>query len=99
MSKSITAIGLEDSHSGGDASVEIREGMGGEDATLLAEDLFNMYRNFARMRGWAVQVVSQTPGKPAGIREAIFRVRGEGAYGRLRHETGRHLVQRVPIGE
>ncbi len=81
------------------AVVEIRAGTGGDEAGLFAADLMRMYRRLAERSGWRVELVSVSEGIPGAIREAIFTVRGKGAYGRLRYESGVHRVQRVPETE
>jgi len=81
------------------AVVEIRAGTGGDEAGLFAADLMRMYRRLAERSGWRVELVSVSEGIPGAIREAIFTVRGRGAYGRLRYESGVHRVQRVPETE
>ncbi|MFQ6044932.1 MAG: peptide chain release factor 1 [Gemmatimonadales bacterium] len=82
-----------------DTIVEIRAGTGGDEAALFASDLVRMYTRYAERRGWTVETVSVSPATLGGVREAVFRVRGENAYGRLRHESGVHRVQRVPVTE
>jgi peptide chain release factor 1 len=81
------------------AVVEIRAGTGGDEAGLFAADLLRMYRRMAEREGWTVELMSVSEGIPGSIREAIFTVRGKGAYGRLRYESGVHRVQRVPETE
>jgi len=81
------------------AVLEIRAGTGGDEAGLFAADLARMYRRFAERRGWTVELVSLSEGIPGSIKEAIFTVRGKGAYGLLRYESGVHRVQRVPETE
>jgi peptide chain release factor 1 len=79
--------------------VEVRAGTGGDEASLFAADLLRMYTRFAERRGWVVEMLELHPGNVGGIKEAIFAVRGERAYGALRHESGVHRVQRVPATE
>src|SRR5689334_15521052 len=81
------------------AVVEIRAGTGGDEAGLFASDLMEMYRRLAERQGWAIELMSLSQGIPGSIKEAIFTVRGRGAYGRLRYESGVHRVQRVPATE
>ncbi len=81
------------------AVLEVRAGTGGDEAGLFAADLARMYRRFAERRGWTVELVSLSEGIPGSIKEAIFTVRGKGAYGLLRYESGVHRVQRVPETE
>ncbi|HET7038837.1 MAG TPA: peptide chain release factor 1 [Gemmatimonadales bacterium] len=79
--------------------VEVRAGTGGDEAALFAADLLRMYTRFAERRGWTVEMLELHAGNVGGIKEAIFVVRGERAYGALRHESGVHRVQRVPATE
>ncbi|HZD05681.1 MAG TPA: peptide chain release factor 1, partial [Longimicrobiales bacterium] len=78
---------------------EIRAGTGGDEAGLFAADLMRMFRRLAERRRWNVELVSLSEGIPGSVKEAIFTVRGKGAYGRLRFESGVHRVQRVPETE
>jgi peptide chain release factor 1 len=81
------------------AVVEVRAGTGGDEAGLFASDLMRMYNRFADRMGWSVELMSVSEGIPGSIKEAIFTVRGRGAYGKLRFESGVHRVQRVPTTE
>ncbi len=81
------------------AVLEIRAGTGGDEAGLFAADLFRMYRRMAEREGWSVELMSVSEGIPGAIKEAVFTVKGKGAYGRLRYESGVHRVQRVPETE
>ena len=82
-----------------EAIMEIRAGVGGEEASLFARDLFRMYTRYAHSRGWEVELVSKTETELGGFKEVIFKIKGRGAYERLKHERGVHRVQRVPITE
>ncbi len=80
--------------------LEIRAGTGGEEAALFAGVLMRMYSKYSEARGWKIEVMSSSPGDLAGsFREVIMRVIGEGAYSRLKFESGAHRVQRVPETE
>ena len=81
------------------AVVEIRAGTGGDEAGLFSANLMRMYRRLAERCGWSVEMANVSEGIPGSIKEAIFTVRGKGAYGRLRYESGVHRVQRVPETE
>ena len=81
------------------AVIEIRAGTGGDEAGLFASDILRMYRRFAERNRWSVEVMSLSEGISSSIKEVIFTVRGSGAYGRLRYESGVHRVQRVPSTE
>ncbi len=81
------------------AIVEIRAGTGGDEAGLFAGDLFEMYQAFARNQGWELEVMSVSDSEMGGYKEIVFGVKGAGAYGMLKHESGVHRVQRVPATE
>ncbi|HEV8214496.1 MAG TPA: peptide chain release factor 1, partial [Gemmatimonadaceae bacterium] len=81
------------------AIVEIRAGTGGDEAALFAADLYRMYTRFCERQGWRVETMSYSDGTLGGIREVIFKVSGDGAYGAMRWESGVHRVQRVPRTE
>lgn len=79
--------------------VEIRAGTGGDEAGLFAADLFRMYTRYAEARGWKSEILSQNETGIGGFKEVIFQVRGQGAFSRLKYESGVHRVQRVPMTE
>ena len=79
--------------------VEIRGGVGGEEAALFAGDLFRMYTRFAERQGWRVDIVDANPTTIGGFKEISFTVDGQGAYSKLKYESGTHRVQRVPVTE
>jgi len=79
--------------------LEIRAGTGGEEAALFAGDLMRMYLRYAETRGWKIEQISAAESDLEGYREVIMRVIGEGAYSRLKFESGAHRVQRVPETE
>jgi len=81
------------------AVIEIRAGTGGDEASLFAGDLYRMYSRYCEARGWKVEVADVTEGTAGGYKEVIFNVRGDGAYGQLKYESGVHRVQRVPDTE
>ncbi len=81
------------------AILEIRPGTGGEEAALFAGDLLRMYQRYAEAQGWRCETVSLTETELGGLREAVMRVNGEGAFARLKFESGVHRVQRVPVTE
>jgi peptide chain release factor 1 len=82
-----------------DVVVEIRAGTGGEEAALFAADLYRMYSRFAEDQGWKVEPLSASPTGVGGMKEIIFGISGDGAYSRLKFESGVHRVQRVPVTE
>jgi len=79
--------------------LEVRAGTGGDESALFAGDLFRMYFRYAERHGWRVEVVSQSPGEVGGYKEIIAKIIGQGAYSRLKFESGGHRVQRVPATE
>ncbi len=79
--------------------LEVRAGVGGEEAALFAEELANMYRKYAEIRGWSVRVLDEADSPLGGYKEASFEIRGRGVYEMLRFETGVHRIQRVPATE
>ena len=79
--------------------LEIRAGTGGEEAGLFAADLFRMYNRYAQRKGWKTEVVDTNETGIGGIREVVLQVKGGGAYSRLKHESGTHRVQRIPVTE
>jgi len=81
------------------AIVEIRPGTGGDEAALFAADLYRMYTRFLDRRGWKYEPLQYSEGTLGGLKEAVFKVTGDGAFGALRWESGTHRVQRVPATE
>jgi peptide chain release factor 1 len=79
--------------------LEVRAGTGGDESALFAGDLFRMYTRYAERNRWQVEVISESPGEVGGYKEIIARVVGQGAYSRLKFESGGHRVQRVPDTE
>ena len=79
--------------------LEVRAGVGGEEAALFAKEIADMYRGYATVRGWSMKTLSESKTDIGGYKEATFEVRGRGAYERLRFETGVHRIQRVPATE
>lgn len=79
--------------------IEIRGGAGGEEAALFANSLFRMYSMYAEKMGWKLEVLSSNPTELGGFKEISFSIEGDGAYSRLKYESGVHRVQRVPETE
>jgi peptide chain release factor 1 len=79
--------------------LEIRAGTGGDEAALFAAELFRMYSRYAEARGWKIEVLSSHDTGVGGLKEIIASIEGSGAYSRLKHESGVHRVQRVPVTE
>ena len=79
--------------------LEIRAGTGGEEAALFGADLLRMYMRYAERQGWKTEIVSKSESDLGGYKEVIVRVIGDGAYSKLKFESGGHRVQRVPATE
>lgn len=79
--------------------VEIRAGAGGDEAALFASDIYRMYIRYAERRGWKYEMMSLNENGLGGFKECTFQINGEGAYSRLKYESGTHRVQRVPETE
>jgi peptide chain release factor 1 len=82
-----------------DVVLEIRAGTGGQEASLFASDLYEMYRRYAERKRWKTEVLSSSPSDLGGFKEVVLEIHGKGAYSRLKHESGVHRVQRVPVTE
>lgn len=81
------------------AIVEVRAGTGGDEAALFAGDLLRMYQRYAQLMGWRTETLSLSDSDLGGIKEAVMEVAGQGAYAKLKFESGVHRVQRVPVTE
>jgi peptide chain release factor 1 len=79
--------------------LEIRAGTGGEEASLFARDLYDMYKRYADMKGWRVEIMDSSVSERGGFKEIILGLEGEGVYRELQFESGGHRVQRVPETE
>jgi peptide chain release factor 1 len=79
--------------------LEVRAGTGGEESALFAGELFRLYSRYAERSRWQVEVVSQSPSDLGGYKEIIAKISGQGAYSKLKFESGGHRVQRVPVTE
>jgi len=79
--------------------LEVRAGTGGDESGLFAGDLFRMYSRYAERQGWQVEIISESASELGGYKEVIARIVGQGAYSRLKFESGGHRVQRVPETE
>lgn len=79
--------------------LEIRAGTGGDESALFAKDLFRMYARFAERQRWQVEIISESPSEIGGYKEIIAKIIGQGAYSKLKFESGGHRVQRVPETE
>lgn len=88
-----------DPHDNSNIFLEIRAGTGGDEAAIFAGDLFKMYTRYAELNAWRVEILSENEGEHGGFKEIIARILGQGAYSRLKFESGAHRVQRVPETE
>ncbi|MBW4029280.1 MAG: peptide chain release factor 1 [Acidobacteria bacterium] len=88
-----------DPNEGRNVILEIRGAEGGEEANLFASDLAAMYRRYASLRGWKLEVVEERESDHGGLDEATYLIKGDDAWARLAHEAGVHRVQRVPVTE
>ena len=79
--------------------LEIRAGTGGDESALFSADLFRMYTRYAERKKWQVEIMSQSQSELGGYKEVIARIAGQGAYSKLKFESGGHRVQRVPTTE
>ena len=81
------------------ALIEIRAGAGGDEASLFASELYRMYLKYAENHGLKAELISQNENEAGGMKEVIFKISGDNAYGQLKFEGGVHRVQRVPVTE
>ncbi len=88
-----------DPNEGRNVILEIRGAEGGEEANLFAGDLADMYRRYAALRGWKLEVIEERESEQGGLDEAIYLIKGDDAWSRLEFEAGVHRVQRVPVTE
>ena len=88
-----------DPNDGKNVVLEIRAGTGGEEAALFAADLYRMYERFAESHDWKVEILTLSTTGTGGMKEVIATISGKRVYGRLKHESGVHRVQRVPVTE
>jgi peptide chain release factor 1 len=89
----------KDSNDGKDLIVEIRAGAGGEEAALWAGELLEMYLRFAERHRWKFEILSSSPSERGGYDKVALEIRGKDAHSRMKHESGVHRVQRVPVTE
>jgi peptide chain release factor 1 len=79
--------------------VEVRGAAGGDEAALFAASLYRMYGRYAERHGWKIEILEASPTGLGGMKEVVFSIQGQGAYSRLKYESGAHRVQRVPSTE
>ena len=89
----------KDPRDGRNVIMEIRSATGGEEAALFAAELFRMYSRYAERRRWNTEVLNASESEKGGLKEIVFEIRGNGAYSKLKYESGVHRVQRVPETE
>ena len=89
----------KDSADNSSAIIEIRAGTGGDEAALFAGELLKMYTRYGQLQGWKTELLSLSESDLGGVKEAVLSAEGEGAYSKLKFESGVHRVQRVPITE
>jgi len=82
-----------------DIIMEIRAGVGGDEAGLFAADLFRMYGRYAQAKGWEIDIINANESGIGGFKEIIFEIKGKSTFSRLKYERGVHRVQRVPVTE
>lgn len=100
LERRIGALMLPDAQEGSrDIIMEIRAGVGGEEAALFAADLFRMYSRYAERQGWKVEVIDGRPTDTGGFAEIILSISGDRVFRHLKYESGTHRVQRVPVTE
>ncbi|MEE6739556.1 peptide chain release factor 1 [Lacticaseibacillus paracasei] len=79
--------------------MEIRGAAGGDEASLFAGDLLNMYMHYAERQGWKTEIIDATPTEVGGYKEVVVMITGDNVYSKLKYENGAHRVQRVPVTE
>lgn len=79
--------------------VEIRAGAGGDEAALFAADIFRMYSHYAEANRWKIDTMNSNENGLGGFKEIVFMINGQGAYSKLKYESGVHRVQRIPVTE
>lgn len=89
----------KDPHDHSNIFLEIRAGTGGDEAAIFSGDLFKMYSRYAETQKWQIEIISESKGEHGGYKELIARIVGDGAYSKLKFESGAHRVQRVPETE
>ncbi|KRL04158.1 peptide chain release factor 1 [Liquorilactobacillus oeni] len=79
--------------------MEIRGAAGGDEASLFAADLFNMYAKYAEKQGWSIEVLDKNVTEVGGFKEIVILINGQSVYSKLKYESGAHRVQRIPVTE
>lgn len=99
IEKIINGDDIQDSLNDKNVIIEIRAGTGGDEASLFATDLFELYTNYAKKKDWKVNILSQSQNEVGGYKEVVFEINGESIYGDMKYESGVHRVQRIPKTE
>jgi peptide chain release factor 1 len=100
LHRALESLVLADDRAVGSVMMEIRAGVGGDEAGLWAGDLLAMYEKYARAKGWSMETISLDADEGAGgLRDAVVNIKGEGVWAHLAHEAGTHCVKRVPATE
>ncbi len=99
MDAAVRRLVTADDRAIGAVILEIRAGVGGDEAALFAGDLVEMYRRFAAAKGWTWEVLQTSPGEHGGFKSVMVRVAGDGVWSELGYEGGTHQVKRVPATE
>ncbi len=99
IEKIINGDDKQDSLNDKNVIIEIRAGTGGDEASLFATDLFELYTNYAEKKGWKINILSQSQNEVGGYKEVVFEINGENVYGDMKYESGVHRVQRIPKTE
>jgi len=89
----------KDPHDNSNIFLEVRAGTGGDEAAIFAGNLFRMYSRYAELNRWQIEIINENQGEHGGYKEIIARIIGQGAFSRLKFESGAHRVQRVPETE
>ncbi|HEC29246.1 MAG TPA: peptide chain release factor 1 [Gammaproteobacteria bacterium] len=89
----------KDPHDNSNIFLEVRAGTGGDEAAIFAGDLFRMYSRYAELNRWQIEIINKNQGEHGGYKEIIARIIGQGAFSKLKFESGAHRVQRVPETE
>lgn len=89
----------QDPNDNNNAIIEIRAGVGGDEAELFAANLYRMYNRYAANKGFSIDILNSNRSELGGFKEIIFNIKGDGAYGIFKYESGVHRVQRVPATE
>jgi peptide chain release factor 1 len=93
------ALVPKDPNDGKDVIVEIRAGAGGDESSLFAGELYRMYDRYAELKGWRIEIDSESPSDVGGFKEIVFEIHGDNVYAEMKYESGVHRVQRVPATE